>query len=175
MLKNIIITVALVASLTSLGLIAYQSKSKHQLVYIDNALLYKNFDYSKQALKELEQIITIRRNITDSLYEAVRKKAQEFNYSKNKNADAMQELERMREEYLYKKEQFEKESQTIVTASDTKIWTQINEYVAQYGKESGSLIVFGANGQGNIMYGDDLLDKTKEVIEYVNKKYNDKK
>ena len=49
--------------------------------------------------------------------------------------------------------------------------TQLNEYIEDFGEENKLDYIFGANGTGTIMYGNESKDVTKEVVTYVNKKY----
>lgn len=51
------------------------------------------------------------------------------------------------------------------------IWKRINQYMAEFGKEKGYKFIFGATGDGTIMYADDAVNVTEEAIEYMNKKY----
>jgi len=55
------------------------------------------------------------------------------------------------------------------------IWKRLNPYIAEYGKEKGYAYIYGANGTGNVLYADEGEDITDELIEYVNKRYHDKK
>ncbi len=54
----------------------------------------------------------------------------------------------------------------------TDIWKRINEYVSAYGEEHGYDFIFGASGDGSLMYAREGCDITDEVIGYVNRKYN---
>jgi outer membrane protein len=54
-------------------------------------------------------------------------------------------------------------------AFDKIIWEKINQKVNDYGKEQGYDYIFGAKGDGSIMYASDKKDITKEVIAYINK------
>ena len=81
----------------------------------------------------------------------------------------------MQREYTYKETEFQKENQRASNEYYTKIMSRINQYVEEFGKEKRYAIIFGANGQGNIMYAEDSKDITKEVLEYVNSRYNGKK
>ena len=49
-----------------------------------------------------------------------------------------------------------------------------NQYIKDYGIQNNYILIFGVSGQGNIMYANDGLDATEEVIEYVNKRYQGK-
>ncbi|MCF6361703.1 MAG: OmpH family outer membrane protein [Cyclobacteriaceae bacterium] len=48
---------------------------------------------------------------------------------------------------------------------------QINSFVKTYGEENGYKIILGTNQSGNIMYAEQTLDITKEIIEAMNKNY----
>ena len=55
-------------------------------------------------------------------------------------------------------------SQTVIN--------DINDYVKEYGKEHGYPIIFGAGGNGNIMYAEDNADLTAEILIGLNKHYH---
>jgi len=173
MLKNVIIGCSFVCSLVSITILVYK-ESKREFIYVDTIKLYSGFEYTKEADKDFEKIVTARKFITDSLYEEVRKKMQELKFKKNRTDEDMEVLSKMQEEYKYKKEQFERENESANAMYTNKIWNQLNTFMLQYGKDNNCQVIFGANGQGNIMYGDDSLDKTEDILAYVNKRYNDK-
>lgn len=52
------------------------------------------------------------------------------------------------------------------------IWKRINQYVAEYGKKEGYDFVFGASGDGSIMYAGEANNITDEVVAFVNKQYD---
>jgi len=51
------------------------------------------------------------------------------------------------------------------------IWKHINGEVANFGREKGYDYIFGASGNGSLMYADSLNDITGDVIKYLNEKY----
>lgn len=55
------------------------------------------------------------------------------------------------------------------------IWTRLNPYISDFGKEHGYDYIYGANGTGNVLYAAESRDITVEVIQYVNDRYHDKK
>lgn len=61
--------------------------------------------------------------------------------------------------------------QNISQKYTENIWQNLNQYVADYAKEKDLDVVFGANGSGVLMYADSMLNKTDEVVQYVNSKY----
>jgi len=51
------------------------------------------------------------------------------------------------------------------------IWKQINNGVAAFGKEKNYTYIFGAAGDGSLMYADHATDITDEVIKFLNERY----
>lgn len=72
--------------------------------------------------------------------------------------DHTAELASMREEQLTQK----------YTAD---IWKFINDSAADYGKENNYEFIFGALGNGTLMYASDKNDVTDEFIKYLNAEY----
>jgi outer membrane protein len=52
-----------------------------------------------------------------------------------------------------------------------QIWKRLNPMVDQYGKENGFRIILGGNGMGSILYSAESVNITKELIIYINQKY----
>ena len=52
-----------------------------------------------------------------------------------------------------------------------EIWSQINHYVAEFGQENEYHYILGTQGTGNLMYGSKSKDISKEIIEFINNKY----
>ncbi len=52
------------------------------------------------------------------------------------------------------------------------IWKRINQYIAEYGKQNGYDFIFGASGDGSIMYAGEASNVTEEVIAFINKQYD---
>ena len=59
------------------------------------------------------------------------------------------------------KEEDEKTTQGVLN--------QINSFVEEYGKAHGYIIILGTTLSGNLLYGDEAIDITKEVMEELNK------
>lgn len=173
MIKNALIGIAFVAGVAGF-VISMLTNNSNKLAYMEMGKVYEEFALSKELNKELEKVLKSRKQITDSLFENLRKQTQDLKFQPKKSMEDIQRLAKIEEEYLYKKQLFEKDNQTISADYNTKIWNQLNQYVADYGKEKKITLVFGANGQGNIMYGDDSKNITDAVIDYVNARYNGK-
>lgn len=55
-----------------------------------------------------------------------------------------------------------------------QVWNQLNEYMLEFGKSRKYKLILGASNNGNIVYSHESVDLTKELIEYVNEKYEGK-
>ncbi|MDP1801742.1 MAG: OmpH family outer membrane protein [Bacteroidota bacterium] len=172
MLKNLIIGVAFIAGIA--GFVISLNHKDVELVYVDMGKLYDNFALTKELNVDMEKIIKTRKSITDSLYEDLRVKTQELKFKEKKTIEDIQKIAKIEEEYMYKQQQFEKENQMTSADYMNKIWNQINQFVEDYGTEKKYAFVLGANGQGNIMFGDKGKNVTTDVIAYINNRYNDK-
>ena len=76
--------------------------------------------------------------------------------------------------FLYEEERrkLDLKVQELSAKYTADIWKRINEYVSAYGEEHGYDFIFGASGDGSLMYAREGCDITDEVIGYVNRKYN---
>ena len=52
---------------------------------------------------------------------------------------------------------------------------KVKRNIEAYGKEKGYTFILGANSGGSVLYGKESKEITKELTEYLNKKYTEKK
>jgi outer membrane protein len=79
-------------------------------------------------------------------------------------------LERIRQIKSEKQEQ----ERVLAEQYTSELWSVLNKNIEEYGKEKGYEFIFGASGNGSLMYGGESMNITQDVIEYVNKKYDAK-
>jgi outer membrane protein len=65
------------------------------------------------------------------------------------------------------------QEQELTEKYTADIWKLINQYLAEYGKEKGYDFIFGASGDGSLMYASDANNITSEVTTYINKRYEE--
>ena len=70
---------------------------------------------------------------------------------------------------------YQNSNQMLKQQMNTEIFNKINEYMKEYGEEKGYSIIWGANGNGNIMYGEEGKNITEDVLKYINEKYENEK
>lgn len=74
----------------------------------------------------------------------------------------------MEQELLSMRDALTEEYQQKSATFERVVWEKINEKINDYGKEKGYDYIFGAKGDGSIMYASEAKDITKEVIAYIN-------
>lgn len=171
MMKNFVLIVSLIFSCVSLTL---SFVNKESLVYVDTGKLFAEFKMAKELNKQMEGIQNVRKNILDSLYRTVNVLSEEIRLSGKKEQEKLNKLSLLQDEFNYKQQKFQEENNRVLNDYNTKIWSQLSQYLNDYGKKNNYSIVFGANGQGSIMYALDKKDITKDALEYVNARYDDK-
>ena len=153
--KNSIITVlmSVVLSIISCFIIVLWKAPKKQ-AYIENYKVYESFKAKKELEAQLLNLKSANKMRLDSIRLLVKDEQTELYY---------------RQQAL----QIEQEEEEAALKYNTQIWNQLNSYVQEYGKANSYDFIQGATGSGSMMYAREDLDITDEIIEYVNKKYED--
>jgi outer membrane protein len=79
-----------------------------------------------------------------------------------------------RDDFIHRQKTLTEDNKQLTSQYDSEIFTQINQYVKDFSKENGYQMVFGSDGNGSLMYGDDQINLTKVITEYINQKYKGK-
>lgn len=135
---------------------------QEEIVYIDNISLFNDFNMTKDLGKINTKKINQQKKKLDSLYSIYQI------FKQNNQTKEIQKLE----------SELRKEDQELKTMGDhftndvsQQVWNRLNEYIKEYGKTHKFKIIIGTQGNGNVMYADEAIDITKDLIEYANNKY----
>jgi len=52
-----------------------------------------------------------------------------------------------------------------------QVWQRLNSLLTEYGERHGYKLVIGANGMGTVLYNEKAIDKTDELIAFINSRY----
>lgn len=133
---------------------------KKSTIYVNLDQVYQEFEMTKELTVKYDGIKESRQVILDSL----ELKAMKY----EPTSDDYKALASL---YANRQNEFSGEIERIGEQYDLQIWKQINEYVKSYGDYNSIEYIFGTRGNGNIMYGNEVCNKTKDVIKYLNDKY----
>jgi len=158
-----------------IGLIAYNIVNAFVVVeknytYVENERLFSEFKLTQEYEVKLNKIKQQRQDVLDSLELVIRNQQAELKVEETESG--IQEYRALLSEYNSMNERFNEQNGTLIAQYDDIIWKQLNSYVKSYGEEKGYNMILGVAGEGNIMYADEALNVTGDLIKYVNDKYN---
>ena len=148
-----------------------------KIVYVDSQELLMGYDGMSEASKALEEKSVLWQFELDSLkkeYESV--KSSFLGETSEEDKLALSQQGQYLESLLAQKK---KEYGELYQLEDEKlskgVLNQVNSFVADYAKENGISMVLGSNGMGTIIYGDETMDITQDVLQSLNAYYNNEK
>ncbi len=152
------------------------SCSGHQMAYIDLEVIMEEYEGLKAFDRELEtERVKLRKEI-ESLIEPYQLKVDEY----YKNVGSMSASTKSATELALQQEQAAIEEQQdkymqqledMRLSSLENINKEIAEFVAAFAESHGHKIVLGTSGTETVVYGEEELNITREVLAALNKQY----
>lgn len=149
---------------------------KQEIVYIDNARLLDNYQGMKDARQAFERKSMAWKANIDTLMSDVQVAIK--NYEKESASLSKKEKQLSQELIKTKQKQLQNYQLAIQQQSaeedarmTEEVLTKVNAFLTDYGKQNSYKVIMGANASGNIIYAQDGLDITDEVIEALNQHY----
>lgn len=141
--------------------------------YVNLAQAYRQFTLTRELEAKLNATKRARQAVLDSLALQVRRLEARAQAEGGGRLDPARSeaLQTKAEEYRLKEKQFEEDNQALTEQYTNQVWTQINQYMKNYGKEHRYTYILGAEGSGVLMYADERFDITSDVIAYLNRRY----
>jgi outer membrane protein len=159
--------------LTALGLFnIFWTHHDGKSAFINTEQVYENFDLKKKKESELKSTEQIRQGMLDSMKLQLdmmfsqMKEKQKINDSLSVN-----NFTHLRETYFKRQEEFKQANEALAKQYSTEIWSQLNQYLKDYGQKMGYQYIFGANGDGALLFADDAVNITDDVKGYVNERF----
>lgn len=164
MLKNklnpLFVVNCLLISVLTIFFVCYFFKSNREIVYVDTVKLFDGFMMTKEMKRAGEKEFNSRKSILDNLYSNL----QSPTISASEKKELMQQ-------FIQGKEELEQFNQTFASEQTTKIWSRIKSYTAEFSKDKNYQLVVGADNRQTVLFADEKIDVTNELITYLNKKY----
>lgn len=152
---NVVLMIALIAFLVFNSL-----DSNKRIVYADNNKLFDNFIMTKEMKRIGEKEFNTRKLGLDSLYIKLQSPT-----------ISQEEKKILLTQFTQGKEEFEQFNQNFASEESTKIWVRIHGYVNEFSEEKKYKLVVGSDKNGSVLYADEKIDITEELLAYINKKY----
>ncbi len=132
---------------------------QEQFVYVDKQKLFDNFQMTKDLKIIGDKNFKTKKAILDSLY---LKLQEELPYVEKENTMKL---------FVTKRDELDQFNQTFAINETQKIWNRINSYIDSYSEEKKYILVLGSDSNDEILYANKKIDRTSELTEYINKKY----
>lgn len=166
----ILLVVIVFGALT--GWIVYQKQSAPKTGFVLIQDLYNGFHMKKEIEKKYQQTKNARDKILDSLSLELKILANKIQSEQEKIKSTIEEFNAKRDEYVQRKQTYEEDNVALAKKYDKEILTQLNQYVKDFGEKNQYTYVFGNDGNGSLLYAKEGENITKQVLEYINNKYN---
>ncbi|TRX33708.1 OmpH family outer membrane protein [Flavobacterium sp. ZT3R18] len=144
----------------TLFLLFYFFKSDKEIVYVDNVKLFDGFVMTKEMKRVGEKEFNSRKLVLDNLYSNLQ----------SATISASEKKELMRQ-FIQGKEELEQFNQTFAAEQTDKIWSRIKSYTAEFSKDKNYQLVVGSDNKQAVLFADEKIDVTNDLLNYLNKKY----
>lgn len=179
MKKNVTIIVLSIFVTINLVMNIMDRKTNKKMAYVKS----QDLVYAYTGMKEMQLKFQEQSKIWESNLDTLKF---EFQRALNEYQSQMMQLtpeEKMTRENLLHVQQnnIAQYSESIKNKSQEEekkmlegVLNQINSFVEEYGKNNNYDLIFGTTLSGNILYGDDAIDITQELIQEINISYEGK-
>ncbi|CAL68240.1 OmpH family outer membrane protein [Christiangramia forsetii] len=152
------------------------SCNEQKTAYVDTTVLIKEY----KEMKDVEADFTSKSDSVRSQLDSAAKAFQEEVQAYQSQMNSMSESQRKeKEQELMQKQQMLQQQQQMVgnrlreesnSVMDSVV-TKIKDYVKDYGEENNYTYIFGSNESANIMYAEEGLDITQDILTELNEGY----
>jgi outer membrane protein len=142
-----------------IALFLFFKSSSNDVYYVDSRQLFQEFKMTKEVKKNGELIIQRLSYSVDSLQTAI-------TLAEN---DLLKE--RLFQMMISKKDEIDDFNSSYIVVEQEKIWKRIESYVKDYPKINEAKIILGSQNYGDVLYVDSKTDITKDLLNYINKRY----
>lgn len=153
------------------------SCNQTKVAYVDIEVLMKDYEGTKALETKMKAKQELKAKELDSLTAPFQAKVQSYyqaaqSMSPQKRAEAEGALQQEQQFLQAQQQQASQELQKETQDNYEVITKTVDSLVGNYAKTNGYNMVFGTSGKGTVMYGDENLDITKQVLEVLNKDYS---
>lgn len=168
-MKKLLMVVMIAAGLTSCN--------QQKTAYVDTTKLIEEYSEMQEVEAEFTTKSDMVKGQLDSLARTFQQEVQE--YQENMNTMSTEQRQEIEEDLMQKQQAIQQQQQQMGNQlrqeSDVVIDSivgKVKEYVREYGEDNNYTYIFGSNESANIMYAEDGLDITEEILEQLNERYN---
>ncbi|GAA3591094.1 OmpH family outer membrane protein [Flavivirga amylovorans] len=155
--NTILIVIIIIITLINFS----QFNNQKDIVYIDNIKLFNGFNMTKDIKVVEDAKIRKKGKELDSLYAIF----QTIKDKENNNFKSLQQ------QIAYKSKAFQELQDNYSHNLSENVWNRLNNYIKEYAETNNLKIILGTSGNGNVMFAQESIDITNQILEYSNIKY----
>jgi len=150
------------------------------IVYINEDSLLKNYGYFKELAANLENK---RKSLeTDYTSKAQGLQTEIANFQRNAGNMTMSQARAVEEDLMRKQQNLMKYQETLSQDMmkeeanvNRKLYEKVSEYVSDFARKNGHTVVLNYKPGSVMLYGHEAMDVTKEVVDGLNRVYDESK
>lgn len=152
--------------ITAAALLFFNHRNQKKIAVVDAVKLFNDYKMKQELEARSAGRLKYIAHVADSMKSELAAK------SKIKDVPRA-DLEALYKAFSQAQATLEQEYQQSNQSINEQVWKRLNPLIDEYGKSGGFRLIIGANGMGSVLYNDDYYDQTKELTEFVNKKYEE--
>jgi len=160
----------------AVGMGVWSKFSKPKIAYVRTGKLINEYLGMKEANEAYQKKIAMWEANIDSLRDTLQ---EAINKYKKDSINLMEKEKYKQKSYIMQLQQGLLQYSNAVNEKIAKeeekmtlgVLNQVNSYIEKYGRENGYNIIFGTTATGNVLYGDEALDITENVLKGLNRSY----
>lgn len=171
------ISAIVIVLVCAVGYLFYaQNSQKEDVVYIDVNVLMADYEGMKDAKKVFEEKSKVWQANVDSLIVGFQNELKVYEKERSKMTkkenELQQELLRNKQQQVGNYQQaIQRQSEEEDAKLSGEVVNEVNAYIKEYGKNHHYKIIIGANSSGNVLYAQEGVDITQEVLTGLNAEY----
>lgn len=176
-MKKAIVIMALTATIFSCQK-ATETK-EFKTAYVDTMELLKNYDEAKDIeTKYKEKAKTMGTDLQAEIAK-FQQEAQNFQANAQKNGQAWAqkkgaELQQKEQQLTYAQQAIQRQLEEESGKEMDSLKSNLKKFIKDYGKKNGYTYIYGTGEVATVLYAEDKLDITKEMIKLINENYKNK-
>ena len=152
------------------------SCNEQKTAYVDTTKIVQEYKEMKDVEAEFSTKSDSVRKQLDSVARVFQQEVQAYQSEMNsmsqaerqeKEQELMQKQQMLQQQQQMQSSRLREESNAVMDS----IVTKIKDYVKDYGKDNNYTYIFGSNESANIMYAEEGLDITQDILKELNKDY----
>lgn len=153
------------------------SCNQTKVAYIDIEIIMKDYEATKALEISLKAKQEKMAKELDSISVPFQLKVQQYYQNQQKmSAKKRGEVEsvlQQEQQFIQSKQQQASQSFQMENQEMSEVLTKrVDSFVADYAKLKGFNLIFGTSGKGTVLYGDETLNITNEILEILNLNYS---